>query len=84
MRALPNLVTIIAWRSCEHTAPVFEGDTLGTELTVEDAHPMDGGHGLLDLRCVTRAERGADAVRAGMEAGTEKDVLDWRFVALMA
>ncbi len=84
VRALPNLVTIIAWRSCEHTSPVFEGDTLGTELTVENAHPMDDGHGLLDLRCVTRAERGAEAVRAGMEAGTEKAVLDWRFVALMA
>jgi acyl dehydratase len=84
MRALPNLVTIIAWRSCEHRTPVFEGDTLGTEVTVENVHAMDGGHGLLDLRCVTRAERGAEAVKAGMEAGTEKDVLDWRFVALMA
>ena len=26
--ALPSLATIVAWRSCEHSAPVFEGDIL--------------------------------------------------------
>jgi len=26
VRALPNLVTLLAWRSCDHTEPVFEGD----------------------------------------------------------
>ena len=33
-RALPDLATIVAWRSCEHSAPVFEGDILSTEVTV--------------------------------------------------
>ena len=33
-RALPSLATIVAWRSCAHSAPVFEGDVLSTELTV--------------------------------------------------
>ena len=33
-RALPALATIVAWRSCEHSAPVFEGDILSTEVAV--------------------------------------------------
>jgi acyl dehydratase len=68
-RALPNLVTILAWRSCDHLGPVFEGDALETELSVEGLHPLDDG-GLVELRAVTSAERGP--------------VLDWRFVGLMA
>ena len=27
-RALPNLVTVVGWRSCDHLNPVFEGDVL--------------------------------------------------------
>ncbi|MEE9250479.1 MAG: MaoC family dehydratase [Alphaproteobacteria bacterium] len=84
LRALPNLVTILAWRSCDHTGPVFEGDVLQTELTVDATHPADGGHGLVDLHAVVQAERGAEASRAGMEAGAAAEVLDWRFVALLA
>jgi acyl dehydratase len=69
-RALPNLVTILAWRSCDHLKPVFEGDVLATELTVEGVHPVADA-GLVELRAVTSAEdRG--------------EVLDWRFVGLMA
>jgi 2-methylfumaryl-CoA hydratase len=74
-RALPNLMTIVAWRSCEHTGPVFEGDVLSTELTVEAAHPLEAG-GLLDLRAVTAAERDGQ--------GERTPVLDWRFLGLMA
>ena len=37
-RALPDLATIVAWRSCDHTGPVFEGDVLRTELTVDAVH----------------------------------------------
>jgi acyl dehydratase len=65
-RALPNLVTILAWRSCDHLGPVFEGDVLATELTVEAVHQ----EGLVELRALTRTD--------------EKEVLDWRFVGLMA
>jgi acyl dehydratase len=64
-RALPNLVTILAWRSCDHLGPVFEGDVLATELTVENKHD-----GLVELRARTRTD--------------EQEVLDWRFVGLMA
>ncbi len=72
-RALPNLVTIVAWRSCDHTGPVFEGDVLATELTVVDTHPLARG-GLVDLRAVTSADRGE---------GPEP-VLDWRLLGQMA
>ena len=59
-RALPNLLTIVAWRSCDHTGPVFDGDLLATELTVGALHPLElDGPGLVDLRAVTTAERGA-------------------------
>jgi acyl dehydratase len=68
-RALPNLVTILGWRSCDHTAPVFEGDVLRTEVTVEAVHPLSEG-GMVELHAVVRSE--------------EQPVLDWRFIALMA
>ncbi len=75
-RALPNLMTVVAWRSCEHTAPVFEGDILATHLTVEAVHPLaERDAGLVDLRAQTTADRG--------ESGPEP-VLDWRFLGLMA
>ena len=78
-RALPNLVTFVAWRSCDHTAPVFEGDVLRSEFEVEAVHPLESGGGLLDLRALVYAER------AEAEAGDgEVTVLDWRMLALMA
>jgi acyl dehydratase len=77
-RALPGLVTIVAWRSCDHTGPVFEGDVLRTELYVEAVHPCDG-YQLIDLRAIVH---GCPAQDAGDPAALGKPVLDWRFVAL--
>jgi 2-methylfumaryl-CoA hydratase len=76
-RALPNVVTIVAWRECNHTGPVFEGDILSTVVTVEAKHELpDADAGLLDLRAVVAADRvGADGPQT---------VLDWRLVAVMA
>lgn len=71
-RALPSLVTIVAWRSCDHLGPVFEGDVLATEVTVGTAYRLDRGS-LLDLRALTSADRGE---------GPEP-VLDWDLVGLM-
>ena len=75
-RALPNLVTILAWRGCEHLAPVFEGDVLGTEVEVEDGHPLEPDGGLVELRARVTAERA--------DGGGTDEVLDWSFTALMA
>jgi acyl dehydratase len=72
-RALPNLVTIVAWHSCDHLAPVREGDTLRSSIELEQAEPLANG-GLVHLRSRVHADR---------ENGAE-DVLDWRFVGVMA
>jgi acyl dehydratase len=72
-RALPNLVTIVAWHSCDHLAPVREGDTLHSSIELERTEALASG-GLVHLRSRVRAVR---------ESGTE-DVLDWRFVGVMA
>ncbi len=73
-RALPNLVTIIAWHSCDHLAPVREGDTLRSTLEFERGEPLPGGGGLVHLRSRVRADHD----------GGPQDVLDWRFVGVMA
>jgi acyl dehydratase len=74
-RALPNLVTIVAWHSCDHLAPVREGDTLRSTLDLERVEPsFQGGGRLVHLRSRVRAQRGDQAT----------NVLDWRFVGIMA
>ncbi|MDH6282638.1 MaoC family dehydratase [Prescottella agglutinans] len=74
-RALPNLVTVLGWQSCDHTGPVCEGDTLTSELHVEGASKLPAGGGTLDLRSIVFAQR----------TGTDPaPVLDWRFTVLMA
>jgi acyl dehydratase len=73
-RLLPNLATVLGWRSCDHTGPVHEGDTLYSELHIESAEPADQG-GVLHLRSVVYAV--ADAAEE-----PDRQVLDWRFSAL--
>jgi acyl dehydratase len=58
-RALPNLVTVLGWESCDHTGPVHEGDTLHSELHVDEAVPLpDGRGGVLKLRSLVYAVPG--------------------------
>jgi acyl dehydratase len=75
VRALPNLVTVVGWHSCDHLAPVREGDTLTSTLTVERVQPLASGGGLADLRSL---------VRSGSDPAGPADVLDWRFVGALA
>ena len=75
-RALPAMVTILGWHAADHTAPVFEGDTLRSRIELERREPLPAGGGLLHLRSRVRA------ARAG--GGEDADVLDWRFVAVLA
>jgi acyl dehydratase len=74
-RALPNLVTIVGWEACDHTAPVYEGDTLNSEVELERTTPLPGGGRLAHLRSRLTAVRdgGGDPVR----------VLDWRLVGVL-
>jgi acyl dehydratase len=79
-RALPNLLTILAWDSCDHTAPVIENDRLRTTFTVTDivAARADAGGALLRIHAECFAARGT------VTPGTpepETKVLDWKFWA---
>lgn len=74
-RALPNLVTVLGWQSCDHLGPVREGDTITSRLHVESVETIDGGAVLLRLRSIADVVGGADG---------PVPVLDWRFTALAA
>lgn len=80
VRALPNIVTIIGWRSCDHTAPVFENDVLRTEVTILEKHPLENGSGLIELHAEVYANR---EEHLG-DLSQELKVLDWKLVVLMA
>jgi acyl dehydratase len=73
-RLLPNLATVLAWESCDHTGPVHEGDTLCSELHVEAAEPLSDGGGVLRVRSLVAA--------VDPDGGDDRPVLDWRFSAL--
>jgi len=71
-RAIPDIITVLGWHSCDHLGPVFEGDTLYSELKVEgcDRGPCDAN--IVHLRSQVRAE----------PVG-HRPVLDWHFVVLV-
>jgi acyl dehydratase len=73
-RLLPNLATVLGWWSCDHTAPVYEGDTLYSELHIDSAEPTDNG-GVLGLRSLVYAV-------SDTHDAPPRQVLDWRFTAL--
>jgi acyl dehydratase len=73
-RLLPNLATVLGWQSCDHTGPVYEGDTLYSQLHIDSADPTDNG-GVLGLRSLVYAVSETDS--------EPRQVLDWRFTALL-
>lgn len=83
-RMLPEIATFLAWRSCDHLAPVYEGDTLHSEIELERLDPLLRAGSLAHLRsrvhALRRRKEGADATAGASE---RIEVLDWRFVALV-
>lgn len=73
-RTLPDLATILAWRSCDHLGPTFEGDLLRSEITLEAVEQLDDG-GLVHARIVVSAQAPND--------DDLRPVLDWRLTGLM-
>ena len=69
-------MTILGWHACDHTAPVFEGDTLRSRIELERREPLPARRRAAAPALARRAVRAAD--------GEEVDVLDWRFVAVLA
>lgn len=76
-RALPGTALVLGWRSCDHTGPVHEGDTLRSRIEVERLADGPEDTHLVDLRVLVDADTDA-------AAGTQsRPVLDWRLTALM-
>lgn len=73
-RALPNLVTVLGWKSCDHTGPVREGDTVTSRIEVLSSTALTQGTAV-GLRSV---------VTAHTPGGDAREVLDWRYTALVA
>jgi len=73
-KVLPDLATVLAWRSCDHLGPTFEGDLLHSEIVLEELEPLTDG-GLLNVRILVSA--------SGEEDDDPRRVLDWCLTALM-
>jgi acyl dehydratase len=76
-RALPNLLGLLAWESCDHVAPVVEGDRLRTACSGDRHHsartPPAAAGALLRIEAECFAARGTPE--------EESRVLDWKFWA---
>ncbi len=82
-RALPNLLTILAWEGADHLAPVVENDRIRTEFTVTDVRALSGtmtGSVAGSPPCLLRIAAQSYAARG--EPEQESHVLDWTFWAL--
>ena len=73
LRVVPDLATILAWESCDHIGPTFEGDRLQSCVEVTRSRPLADG-GLVHLGVTTTATG---------DGGRPRDVLNWRLVGLM-
>ncbi len=73
-RAIPNVITVLAWSGCDHTGPVIEDDLIRTEFEVIAIEEPPAGGKLLTLHA------NAYAARSGGGTGELKEskVLDWR------
>jgi len=73
-RALPNMLTILGWLTCDHLAPVFEQDILRSEFTIKETRPLEqGGIVMLHLESFVCGDN-----------GKETKVLDWHLATLFA
>ncbi|MFI8589124.1 MaoC family dehydratase [Dietzia maris] len=72
-RALPSMLTVLGWHSCDHVGPVREGDTLSSDIVVGAAVEAAGGGTALDLRSLVTAPR----------QDGDAPVLDWTYTVLM-
>jgi acyl dehydratase len=73
VRALPALVTVAGWHACDHLGPVREGDTLRSVIDIEQVDRLTENGRLVHLRSLVRADGEPD-----------REVLDWRYVAVLA
>ncbi|MBQ0724987.1 MAG: acyl dehydratase [Cycloclasticus sp.] len=80
VRALPNVLTLLAWTHCDHVAPVFENDILRSEISILKKTALETGGGLVELHIKVWAERGDQAPKPAADI----QVLDWGLIVFMA
>ncbi len=84
-RLLPSLATVVAWHSCDHLQPVYEGDLLEfrSTLLAEAATEAGTATGAAAEAGAGGARLRAYSVRAATERdGQPVDVLDWKPVVV--
>jgi acyl dehydratase len=79
-RALPHLITLLAWQGCDHLGPVLEDDILRSEFTLTSEQTVALGGCVLELHATSFARRRTD----DGTAHAESKVLDWRLVVWTA
>ncbi|MEM7541230.1 MAG: acyl dehydratase [Pseudomonadota bacterium] len=72
-RALPNILTVVAWQSGDHIGPVAEDDVIRTQFEVKKEIAVPHGGRLLELDVTAFAIKAASP-------GEEQAVLKWRVV----
>ncbi len=85
-RAMPDLACILAWYQCDHIAPVFEQDILGSRVTIHELQQVANGR-LAKIGIEVFAERAGDAHLDNTQHGTDllagDKVLAWQLAALL-
>ncbi len=73
-RALPNTLSMVAWRHCNHLAPVLEEDIISTRFEIIDIVAAPVGGKLYDLKVEVFASRSVD------DREETAKVLDWGLI----
>jgi acyl dehydratase len=71
-RALPEIIAVLGWHSCDHVGPVRELDTLVSTVEVERVDPAPAAGRIATVR-----------VRTAKQSGDRAPVLDWRLAVLV-
>jgi 2-methylfumaryl-CoA hydratase len=79
-RAMPSMITVVAWSGCDHTGPVIEEDLIRTQFKILNLTPAAAGGDLVELHIESFAAR-ANQVSEELE---ESKVLDWHLTVWTA
>lgn len=75
-RAIPNIISLIAWQGCDHVGPVLEEDIIRTEFVINGETDAACGGLLRELHVQSFAQRWSSE-SASYE---ESRVLDWHLI----
>ncbi len=79
VRAFPNIITLIGWQKCDHTAPVLEEDIINSEFQIMKIKPVEKGT-LYEVKAQAYSTRkNEDNTFTGKTL-----VLEWFFIVWLA